>query len=92
MKNMALTPYSQEDVKKINKKMRMKKKFLQGEKEDVPEWMRRIAHFLLTIEKEDKSDKYMKELQKLFLEYRIEGMESNEAYKKAKKVLDCFGI
>jgi hypothetical protein len=34
----------------------------------------------------------MKELRRLFLEYRIEGMESNEACKKAKKVLGCFGI
>ena len=72
--------------------MRMKKKFLRGKQEYDPEWMRKIAHFILTIEKEDKSDKYMKELRELFLECRIEGMESNEACQKAKKVLDCFGI
>ena len=89
---MALNTSSEEELIKINKKMRMKKIFLLGKKKYGPEWMQRIAHFLLTIEKEDKSDKYMKELQKLFLEYRIEGMESDEAFKKAKKVLDCFGI
>jgi len=92
VKNMALTPFSEEDVKKINKKKGMKKKFLRGKKEDVSEWMRRIAYFILTIEKETKSDKYIKERQKLFLEYRIEGMESNEACRKAKLVLDCFEI
>lgn len=70
----------------------MEKKFLRRKKEDDPEWMRRIAHHFLTIEKEDKSDEYMKELRRLFLEYRIECMESNEACKKAKKVLGCFGI
>ena len=72
--------------------MRMKKKFLRRKKEDDPEWIRRIARFLLTIEKEGKSDEYMEELRELFLEYRLESMEPNKALKKAKKVLDCFGI
>ena len=88
---MALTPNSEEDVIKINKKMRMKKKFLRDKKEYDPEWMRRIAHFILTIEK-IKSDEYMKVLRELFLEYRIEGMESDEAWRKARLVIDCFGI
>ena len=68
----------------------MKKKFLRRKKEDDPKWIRNIARFLLTIEKESKSDEYMKELRELFLEYRLEGMEPNKAWKKAKKVLDCF--
>ena len=89
---MALNTSSEEELIKINKKMRMKKIFLWGKKKYGPEWMQRIAHFLLTIEKVDKSDEYMKALLELFLEYRIEGMESNAAFKKAKLVLDCFGI
>ena len=57
-----------------------------------PEWIRSIARFLLTIEKEGKSDEYKKKLLDLFLEYRRDGLEPNKALKKAKKVLDCFGI
>ncbi len=89
---MTLTLNSEKDVIKINKKMRMKKKFLRRKKEDDPEWMRRIACYFLTIEKENKSDEYMKELRELFLEYRRDGLEPNEAWRKAKKVLGCFGI
>ena len=70
----------------------MKKKDLLSKKEYDPEWIRSIARFLLTIEKEGKSDEYMEELRELFLEYRLESMEPNKALKKAKKVLDCFGI
>jgi len=72
--------------------MRMKKKFLRRKKEDDPERMRSIARYSLIIEKEGKSDEYMKVLRELFLEYRIEGMESNEAWRKARLVIDCFGI
>jgi len=57
-----------------------------------PEWIRSIARFLLTIEKEGNSDEYKKKLLDLFLEYRRDGLEPNKALKKAKKVLDCFGI
>ena len=70
----------------------MKKKFLRRKKEDDPEWMQSIARYFLISEKEGKSDEYMKVLRELFLEYRIEGMESNEAWRKARLVLDCFGI
>jgi len=70
----------------------MKKKFLRRKKEGDPEWMQSIARYFLISEKEGKSDEYMKVLRELFLEYRIEGMESNEAWRKARLVLDCFGI
>jgi len=72
--------------------MRMKKKELLGKKRDDPEWIQNIANFVLTIEKEGKSEEYKKKLLDLFLEYKLEGMEPNKALKKAKKVLDCFGI
>ena len=45
-----------------------------------------------TCRKNEKSDEHMKELRELFLEYRLEGMEPNKAWKKAKNVLDCFEI
>jgi len=70
----------------------MKKKELMDKKEDDPEWILNIARFLLIIEKEGKSDEYKKKLLDLFLEYRLEGIEPNKAWKKAKKVLDCFGM
>ena len=70
----------------------MEKKFLRGKKEDDPKWIRSIARFFLTIEKEEKSDECKKKLLDLFSEYRMEGMESNKAWKKAKLLLDCFGI
>ena len=70
----------------------MKKKELMDKKEDDPEWILNIARFLLIIEKEGKSDEYKKKLLDLFLEYRLEGMESNKAWKKARLVIDCFGI
>ena len=70
----------------------MKKKFLRRKKEDDPEWMRSIARYFLISKKEGKSDEYMKVLRELFLEYRIEGMESNEAWRKARLVIDCFEI
>jgi len=70
----------------------MKKKELMDKKEDDPEWILSIARFLLIIEKEGKSDEYKKKLLDLFLEYRLEGIEPNKAWKKAKKVLDCFGM
>ena len=70
----------------------MKKKELLGKKENDPEYIQNIARFISNSEEEGKSDEYMKELQKLFLDYWIEGMEPNKALKKAKKVIDCFGI
>jgi len=70
----------------------MKKKFLRGKKEYDPEWIRSIAHFLLTIEKEGKPDEHMKELRELFLEYRRDGLKQKEAWEKARLVIDCFGI
>ena len=70
----------------------MKKKEILGKKENDPEYIQNIAHFILNIEKEGKSDEYKKKLLDLFLEYRLEGMEPNKALKKAKKVLDCFGM
>jgi len=72
--------------------MKMKRKEILGKKENDPEYIHNIANFILNIEEEGKSDEYKKKLLDLFLEYKLEGMEPNKALKKAKKVLDCFGI
>ena len=72
--------------------MRMKKKVLLGKKEDDPEWIQDISCYFFTYRKNGKSDEYMNELRELFLEYRRDGLETNEAWKKAKKVLDCFEV
>ena len=70
----------------------MKKKILKGMKGDDPEWVKDIACYFFTYRKNEKSDEYDKELHNLFLEYREEGMESRQAWEKAKMVLDCFKI
>ncbi len=70
----------------------MEKKFLRGKKGDDPEWIQGISCYFFTYRKNGKSDEYEKYLHDLFLEYKLEGMEPNEAWEKAKKVLDCFGI
>ncbi len=72
--------------------MRIRKKFLLGKKGDDPEWIQDISCYFFTYRKNEKSDEYMKELRELFLEYRRDGLETNEAWKKAKKVLDCFEV
>ena len=72
--------------------MRMRKKVLMGVKENDPEWIQDISCYFFTYRKNGKSDEYKKELHDLFLEYKEEGMGPNEAWEKAKKVLDCFGI
>jgi hypothetical protein len=70
----------------------MRKKFLLGKKGDDPEWIQDISCYFFTYRKNEKSDEYMNELRELFLEYRRDGLETNEAWKKAKKVLDCFEV
>ncbi|MEA3457598.1 MAG: hypothetical protein U9R21_02860 [Candidatus Thermoplasmatota archaeon] len=70
----------------------MRKKFLLGKKEDDPEWIQDISHYFSTYRKNAKSDEYKKKLHDLFLEYKEEGMGPNEAWVKAKNVLDCFEI
>jgi len=70
----------------------MRKKELLGKKENDPEWIQDISCYFFTCRKNEKSDEHMKELRELFLEYRLEGMEPNKAWKKAKNVLDCFEI
>jgi len=70
----------------------MEKKFLLGKKGDDPEWIQDISSYFFTYRKNGKSDEYKKDLHDLFLEYKEEGMGPNEAWEKAKKVLDCFGI
>ncbi len=72
--------------------MRMRKKVLLGKKGDDPEWIQDISCYFFTYRKNGKSDEYMKELRELFLEYRRDGLKQKEAWEKAKKVLDCFGI
>jgi hypothetical protein len=70
----------------------MEKKFLLGKKGDDPEWIQDMSCYFFTYRKNGKSDEYKKELHDLFLEYKEEGMGPNEAWEKAKKILDCFGI
>jgi len=70
----------------------MKKKELLGKKENDPEWIQDVACYFFTYRKNEKSDEYMQDLRELFLEYRRSGLEPNKAWRKAKKVLDCFGI
>jgi hypothetical protein len=70
----------------------MEKKFLQGKKGDEPEWIQDISCYFLTYRKNGKSDEYKKNLHDLFSEYEMDGMEPDKAWKKAKKVLDCFEI
>ena len=70
----------------------MRKKFLLGKRGDDPEWIQDISCYFFTYRKNGKSDEYMNELRELFLEYRRDGLETNEAWKKAKKVLDCFEV
>ena len=70
----------------------MRKKVLMGVKENDPEWIQDISCYFFTYRKNEKSDEYMNELRELFLEYRRDGLETNEAWKKAKKILDCFEV
>ena len=72
--------------------MKTEKKFLLGKKGDDPEWIQDISCYFFTYRKNEKSDEHMKELRELFFEYRRDGLETNEAWKKAKKVLDCFEV
>jgi hypothetical protein len=70
----------------------MEKKFLRGKKRDDPEWIQDISCYFITYIKKGKSDEHKKELYDQFLEYRRKGIEPNEAWKKAKTILDCFEI
>ena len=70
----------------------MRKKVIMGVKENDPEWIQDISCYFFTYRKNGKSDEYKKELRDLFLEYKEEGMGPNEAWEKAKKVLDCFEV
>jgi hypothetical protein len=72
--------------------VKTEKKFLLGKKGDDPEWIQDISCYFFTYRKNGKSDEYKKELHDLFLGYKEEGMGPNEAWEKAKKILDCFGI
>ena len=64
----------------------MEKKMLQGRKENDPKWIKDVASDV----KSGKADKNKEQLRELFLEYTREGMKPTEAWKKAKRVLDCF--
>jgi len=72
--------------------VKMKKKVLMGKKGGDPEWIQDISCYFFTYRKNGKTDEHMKELRELFLEYRRDGLKQKEAWEKAKKVLDCFGI
>ncbi len=68
-----------ENINKENKK-------IMGKKENDPKWVKDIASYL----RNDKEEKYKKQLRKLFLEYTREGLKPIEAWEKAKRVLECF--
>jgi len=70
--------------------VKKEKKILKGKKENDPEWIQNISCYFFTYKKNEKSDEFKKELHDLFLEYKKEGMEPNEAWYKARKVMDCF--
>jgi hypothetical protein len=70
----------------------MKKKVLMGVKENDPEWIQDISCYFFTYRINEKTDEYKKKLRELFLEYRNEGMKAKGSMKKAKLLLDYFGI
>ncbi len=70
----------------------MKKKVLMGVKENDPEWIRDISCYFFIYRINGKTDEYKKKLRELFLEYRNEGMKPKGSMKKAKLLLDYFGI
>jgi len=70
--------------------VRLEKKVLLGKKESDPKWIQDIACYFFTYGKNRESDEYKSRLRELFFEYKEEGMEPNKAWKKAKKVLECF--
>ena len=72
--------------------MGMKKKVLMGVKENDPEWIQNISCYFFTYRINEKTDEYKKKLRELFLEYRNEGMKPKGSMKKAKLLLDFFGI
>ena len=70
----------------------MEKKVLQGKKGDDPEWVQDIACYFFTPRKKEKTDGYEDEIRELFLEYRRDGLNSRDAWKKAKRVVSCFEV
>jgi hypothetical protein len=70
----------------------MEKKFLQGKKENDPEWIQDISCYFFTYRINGKIDRYTKKLRELFLEYMGEGMKPKGSVKKAKLLLDYFEI
>ena len=67
-------------------------KFLLDKKGDDPERIQDMSCYFFTYRKNGKTDECKKELHAQFLEYKREGMGPNEAWEKAKRVMDCFGI
>ena len=70
----------------------MEKKVLKGKKGDDPEWVRDIACYFFTHRKKERTDGYKDEIRELFLEYKRDGLESRDAWKKAKRVVSCFEV
>ena len=70
----------------------MEKKFLQGKKENDPEWIQDISCYFFIYRINGKTDEYTKKLRESSLKYRNEGMKPKESMKKAKLLLDCFEI
>jgi len=70
----------------------MEKKVLQGKKGDDPEWVRDIACYFFADRKKEKTDGYNAEVRELFFEYRRDGLNSKDAWEKAKRVVSCFDV
>jgi hypothetical protein len=49
-----------------------------------------MASYLSYCRESGKTQKYQKNLQELFFEYRLEGLKPRDALEKAKKVLSSF--
>ena len=65
---------------------------MQGKKGDDPEWVQDIACYFFTHLKKEKTDGYEAEIRELFLEYKRDGLNSKDAWEKAKRIVSCFEI
>ena len=66
----------------------MRAKVLLGKRGDDPEWVQDIASFI----RSEWKDEYEEIVRELFYEYKRDGLSPTEAWKKAKRVIDCFEI
>ena len=72
--------------------LNMEKKVLHGKKGDDPEWVQDVACYSFTHRKKEKTDGHEAEIRELFLEYKMDGLKSKDAWEKAKRIVSCFEI